>query len=96
MNLTELRELLSVQREKLTDLGVATLFVFGSVARGEAGPDSDVDLLVEFSRPVGLIEFVRVQQFLARTLGRRVDLVTRDALRPGMRDEILKELVDAA
>ncbi len=70
--------------------------IFGSVARGEAGPDSDVDLLVEFSRPVGLFHFIGVKEYLEQLLGRPVDLVTRDAIKRQFRDAILAEAVDAA
>lgn len=59
-------------------------------------PDSDVDLLVEFSRPIGLFEFVRLQRELSQILGHRVDLVTPAALKPQLRDRILGEAVVAA
>ncbi len=90
--LTVLRE----HRQEITALGVASLAVFGSVAREEAGTQSDVDILVEFDQPVGLFEFVRLQQHLEMLLGRRVDLVTPDALRPTMRERILSEAVYAS
>ncbi|HWY86761.1 MAG TPA: nucleotidyltransferase family protein, partial [Gemmataceae bacterium] len=58
--------------------GVESLALFGSVARDEAGPESDVDVLVEFHRPVTLFDLVAVQQYLERCLGvKRVDLVPR-------------------
>lgn len=83
------------QRE-LRERGVKTLAVFGSVARDEATAGSDVDLLVEFERPVGLFAFVRLQRFLESLLGSRVDLVTPDAVRESMREQILAEAVRAA
>ncbi len=55
-------------------MGVRSLELFGSLARGDARPASDVDLLVEF-QPVGLFQFFRVQRRLEAILGRRVDLV---------------------
>jgi predicted nucleotidyltransferase len=67
----------------------------GSVALDSAGPESDVDLLVEFEKPVGLLQFVRLQIQLAANRSRHVDLVTRDALRPIMRPQILAEVVYA-
>jgi predicted nucleotidyltransferase len=73
-----------------------TLSVFGSVARGEARPESDVDLLVEFSAPVGLFEFVRLRRFLEEILGARVDLVTPDALKPQLKQAVLREAIRAA
>lgn len=81
-------------RRHMTEIrahGVARLAVFGSCVRGEERPNSDVDILVEFSIPVGLFEFVRVQRYLGRLLGRSVDLATPDALRKEMRDSILQE-----
>ncbi len=65
-------------------------------ARGEAGADSDIDLLVDFSRVVTLFEFVRLQRRLSEVLRRRVDLVTRAALKPQLRARILAEAVRAA
>ena len=75
---------------------VASLSVFGSVARGEAKPESDIDLLVTFDSPVGLFEFVQLRRFLEGALGCKVDLVTPDALRLEMRDQILQEAVRVA
>lgn len=83
-------------RHKLAELGVAEVFLFGSVVRGENREASDVDILVEFDRPVGLFHFVRVRVFLERLLGTTVDLVTRDALHPAMRSSILSEALRAA
>jgi hypothetical protein len=83
-------------RADLERLGVKSLALFGSAARGEARQDSDVDLLVEFSRPVGLFHFMEVKEFLEEVLRRRVDLVTPDALKPQLREAILEEAVDAA
>jgi len=60
--------------------GVTRLALFGSAARGEAEPESDVDLLVELERPLGL-EFVRLAFHLERVLGRKVDLATFDSFR---------------
>jgi predicted nucleotidyltransferase len=87
---TRLRE----NRATLEKLGVKSLALFGSAARGEAGPGSDVDLLVEFSRPVGLLEFIRLKQVLEGILECEVDLVTPDALRESMKAEILEEAID--
>ena len=58
----------------LEQYGVRSLSLFGSIARGEAGEESDVDLLVEFSRPIGILQFVRLKRALETVLGRRVDL----------------------
>ena len=83
-------------RPLLEAFGVARLSLFGSFARDEGRPDSDVDLLVEFARPIGLFQFVRLQQQLTERIGRRVELVTPGALKPQLRDRILDEAVVAA
>lgn len=64
--------------------GASRVRVVGSVARGEAGPGSDLDLLVEFGRPVGL-ELVRLERLLGELLGCRVDVVDAKVFRPGSR-----------
>jgi predicted nucleotidyltransferase len=89
-------EKIGAHRESLKTFHVSTLWVFGSVARGEAGAESDVDLLVEFSAPVGLFEFVRLRRLLEEILGARVDLVTPDALKPQLKQAVLREAVRAA
>lgn len=90
-------EVVSVLRTHQADLdeqGVKGLALFGSVARGDSSRKSDVDLLVEFSRPVGLLEFVHLKLSLEKWLGCKVDLVTPDALHPAMRTRILGEAVN--
>lgn len=73
-----------------------SLALFGSVARNEAGPASDVDILVEFGEPVGLFEFVALKNYLEEILGNPVDLVTEDALKRQLRERILGEAIPAA
>ena len=75
---------------------MAGFFLFGSIVRGEARDDSDIDLIVDFTKPVGLFDFIGLQQRLCAVLGRRVDLVTRAALKPRIRDRVLQEAVRAA
>ena len=86
---------LADHRAELEGLGVRSFDLFGSVARGEARPDSDVDLLVAFDRPVGLFHFFRVQHRLEAILGTAVDLVMRDAIKPQLRSRVLAEAVRA-
>ena len=66
--------------------------VFGSMARGEATDHSDIDLLVRFAKPKSLIRVIALEQQLATTLGREVDLLTDAALSPYMREHILHDL----
>ena len=73
--------------------GVKSLAVFGSVARGEAGPESDVDILVEFEGRATFDRYMGLKFFLEDLLGRRVDLVTRKALKPRMRPYVEREAI---
>lgn len=70
---------------------VARLRVFGSAARGEDTAESDLDLLVEFTRPKSLLDLVGIEQEFEEALGRRVDLVTPGSLSPYLRDQVLGE-----
>jgi predicted nucleotidyltransferase len=96
MKLQQAIENLGSHKDALRRFKVESLHVFGSVARGEADAMSDIDILVGFSEPVGLFEFVRLRTFLEEVLGRRVDLVTPGALRESMREAVLREAVRAA
>lgn len=82
--------------DSLREFHVLHISVFGSVARDEADENSDIDLLVEFDQPTGMFNFIRLQLFLEKELGRNVDLVTLAALRPEMREEVLHDAVRAA
>jgi len=72
---------------------VKTIGVFGSVARDEQTVTSDIDLLVEFSKPVGFVTFMRLENFLSERLGNQVDLVTSDSLKPVIRQDVLAEVI---
>ena len=87
---------LAEHREELRESGVASLLLFGSVARGQATETSDIDLVVEFNRAVGLFALLRLQARLESWLGRRVDLVPNDSLRPEVRERVLAEGLRAA
>ncbi len=90
-------ERLVAQMDDLRRRGVKALAIFGSVARDEATATSDVDLLVEFESPVGLLDFFRLQHHIEELLGvDRVDLVMPGALKPGLRERILSEAVHVA
>jgi hypothetical protein len=71
---------------------VTAVGVFGSMARGEATPTSDVDLLVEFAERKSLLDLARLQRDLSAAIGRNVDLLTKDAISPYLRDRILSEV----
>ncbi len=97
MNREQTIHLLSGLGTELADkYGVKSLSLFGSVCRDEAGPNSDVDLLVEFSRPVGYFGLFALQAYLESVLGSKVDLGTPDSLKPRIRDRVLGECVRVA
>jgi predicted nucleotidyltransferase len=72
---------------------VQTIGIFGSYVRGEQKKKSDLDILVEFSEPIGLFKFVELEDFLSQELNLKVDLVMKDALKPRIKDSILKEAI---
>jgi predicted nucleotidyltransferase len=73
--------------------GVQSLALFGSVARNEANERSDVDLIVEFSRPVGYFGLFALQDYLSQMLGHPVDVGTLPSLKPRLRQRIEQDLI---
>jgi predicted nucleotidyltransferase len=86
---------LRAHRADLEAMNVTSVALIGSVARGEAGPESDIDILIEHKRGLTLLDLGRIKNMLDSWIGRNVDLVTRPALRPAIRHRILEEAVDA-
>src|SRR6266545_3260459 len=82
---------------ELRQLGVSHAAVFGSVARGQAASDSDVDVLVELApdRPIGVFEYARLKLYINEILEGAGDVVNRRSLKPLLRDSILRDAVDA-
>jgi hypothetical protein len=89
-------KLIAENRSELNRFGVSSISIFGSIARGDARPDSDIDVLVEFSRPVGMFEFMDLKEFLESLFNQKVDLATLESLKHQLRDQILKEAIRAA
>lgn len=79
--------------EELRRRGVASLALFGSVARGEAKPDSDIDLLIDIAPgyPFSLVDLAALQNFRSDLLGRKADVVTREGLEPAICERVLRE-----
>ncbi len=85
---------LSDHKDELRDrFGVTSIAIFGSTARDEARPDSDVDTLIEIERPAGFFTIAKVNFYLEDILGAKVDLVTPGALRSPIRERIYDELI---
>lgn len=91
-----LRILKQKSAELASNFGVKSLLLFGSVARDEATTNSDVDLLVEFDRPVGYFGLFALQDYLETLLGCPVDLGTANSLKPSIRDQIMGEAIHVA
>jgi len=82
-----------VLRQVVEDRGFTRLAVFGSVARGEARSDSDVDLLVDAPAGTSIGDLVALQELLADILGRPVDVVTYGGLKAGVDDDVRRDAV---
>lgn len=96
MKRDEIIDLLKRHRVDLDRLGVKDIAVFGSVARDEAGPASDIDILVDFQGRADFDRYMDLKFFLEGLLQRRVDLVTRAALKPRMRPIVEREAIRVA
>ena len=88
-----LSSLKKLKEEVARDYSVKKIGLFGSVSRCEGTEQSDIDLLVEFSKPVGFVTFMRLENFLSERLGEPVDLVTSDSLKPVIRQDVLAEVI---
>jgi hypothetical protein len=93
-NLKAIKELVKRNKNLLEKVyKVKVIGVFGSYSRGDLSKNSDIDILVEFSETPDFFEFIRLEEFLKDLFRIKVDLVTRDALKPLIKNEILKETI---
>jgi len=95
--LSDVLETLRAHERELRLLGVYHAAVFGSVARGEASAESDIDVLVELDedRPMGIFEYARLKLYVNELLNGAGDVVNRRTLKPLLRDSILRDAVHA-
>jgi predicted nucleotidyltransferase len=95
MTIDDVRRLIAPELQALRACGVTGLHVFGSVARGDARPSSDIDVIVDYDpdSAFNLIDLAGVQRRLTERLGTSVDVVTRTAIHRRIRDRVLKEAV---
>ena len=97
MTKDELKKILAAHRHELRKMGVASLAVFGSVARNESSQKSDIDLLVDLDRDVGLFQLFEIQHRLEEIIGvPKIDLIQKGAIHPALRKQILSEAVNVA
>lgn len=93
-NIDEIKNIIAQHIDTLqTQHKVREIGVFGSYVRGEQKKKSDVDILVTFKGSVDFIEFIQLENRLSKLIGVKVDLVTKDALKPYIGKHILKEVV---
>jgi hypothetical protein len=95
-DLQRVLDTLKAHEPALRQLGVRHAAVFGSTARGQARPDSDIDVLVDLDpeRPIGVFEYARLKLYIGELLGGASDVVSRKNLKPLLRDNILSEAVN--
>ena len=96
-DLQSVLDTLRAHEAELRRLGVSHAAVFGSVARGEANPDSDVDVLVDLdeNRPMGIFEYARMKLYINEVFEGSIDVVNLRTLKPLLRASILHDAVDA-
>ncbi len=95
--LPDVLAILRARQQELRDLGVAHAAVFGSVARGEASPSSDVDVLVDldYDKDLGIFEYARIKLYIDDLLGGRSDVANRKKLKPLLHHSIVRDAVNA-
>ena len=86
------KEIKKIRNELIEVYKPEKIILFGSCAYGKVRADSDIDMLVEFSKPVGFFKFIELEEFLGKLTGKKVDLVTKKALKPAIKNEILQEV----
>jgi len=92
LKIETIKDIIQKHRQEIAEkYHVSEIGVFGSYLRGEQDSGSDIDILVSFEKPIGFIKFMRLEFYLSELLGKKVDLVTKDSLKPHIGSIILKE-----
>jgi len=92
-NLDEIKKQIKEHKQDLkNEYGVSAVGIFGSYVRGEQTDQSDVDILVDLEKPIGLIRLVQLNKNISQFLGVKVDLTTKKALKPHIGKRILQEV----
>ncbi len=92
-NIEKLKEKIKSQKNYIHNkYEVQKIGLFGSYVRGEENKDSDIDILIELSKPIGLIEYIQLEDYLSDILNTKVDLVLKEGLKPALKDKILDEV----
>ena len=94
VNKSDILAILKTNYEVLSNqFHVSQIGLFGSFAKEFESESSDIDLLVEFSKPITLFQFIELEDYLTEKLGRQVDLVSKKGLKPLLKSRILKDVV---
>ncbi len=92
--INKIKDILNKHRDDLRDkYKISEIGIFGSYIRGEQKEESDIDILVEFSEPISLLDLIGAENYIADLIGRKVDLVPREDIRPELKQIILDEVV---
>lgn len=92
--LNELKLIINGKKPELAEIfSVSNIFIFGSYAKETQTEESDIDLLVETTKPISLFKFVNLKQYFENLLGKKIDLGTPNSLKPLVKDVILSEAV---
>ncbi|MBF0506800.1 MAG: nucleotidyltransferase family protein [Nitrospirae bacterium] len=92
-SLNEIKSQLQEHKQALKDeYGVTALGIFGSYVYGEQTEKSDIDILVDLEKPIGLVRLVRLSRDISRLLDIRTDLTTKNALKPHIGERVLREV----
>lgn len=90
----QIRSVITKHSDFLQDYyNVDNIGIFGSMAKGRYRKSSDIDILVELSKPLGIFKFLELEDFLKKILRRKVDLVTKGALKQAIKEKVLKEII---
>ena len=90
----KIKAILNKHRDELREkYKIAEIGIFGSYIRGEQKKESDIDILVEFSEPISLLDLIAAENYISDLIGRKVDLVPRENIRPELKQVILDEVV---
>ena len=90
----KMKKILAEHKENLMHtFNVREIGIFGSYVKNEQKRGSDIDILVDFKEPVGFFEFMELEEYLESIFGKKVDLVSKKALKPRIGEHILKEVM---
>lgn len=92
--LNEIRQVLSLQKQSICEIyRITEIGIFGSYARGDDTETSDLDILVDYETAPTLIMLVELRDYLSKIFGIKVDVVTKNGLKPRIRERVLAEVV---